>query len=272
MRPFLFLLSYVMAFLFLGCVANKNSYHLEGEIVDVRLNKAPETSVSIAGLAVLAPVLIDYGISSLKKILVKEADKFSAAYGNQIHDSHFYKNNTAEGNALNYESITISRKAKINGVLESVSDLTLKLATDGSGTFLSLQPVRIKIDKSKAKLLRKDNTLDLVIQVQIISYWVGTDQEYHAEETASITLPVYNIELGRTYGSQDVELANGSGWFLPVPLSHREDGQVFGNGTFSLKVIVTEVDDFGKRIGSISDLVNNNEAALKDWLLQLLDK
>ncbi|MCG2461403.1 hypothetical protein K8352_11635 [Flavobacteriaceae bacterium F89] len=272
MRPYAHLLSYLAAFLCLGCAANKDSYYQKGEIVDIRLNQAPEAAVIGAGLAVVAPVLIDYGIGSLKRVLAKEANKYTAAYGNEINDSHFYKNVSGIAHSLNYESVTLTRKVGIEGSQTTVSQITIKFSTDGSGTFLSLQPLNIKIDKSKAKLRRNDNTLDLVLQVQMISYWIDRDQQYHAEETANIAIPVYNIELGRSYGPQDEELSKNSKWFLPVPLSHREDGQVFGNGTFSLVVTVTELDDFGKRIGSISDLVHTNEAALKDWLLQLLEK
>ena len=272
MKPFAFLLSYPLVFIFLGCVANKDSYYQKGEIVDIQLNQAPETVMAGAGLAVVAPILIDYGISSVKKILSKEADKYTATYGNQINDSHFYKNVSGDAHSLNYESVTLTRRAGANGNQTTVSQVTLKFSTDGSGTFLVLQPVGIKIDNSKTKLRQGDNTLDLVLQVQIISFWVDADQQYHGEETANIIMPIYNLELGKTYGPQDEELSKNSGWFLPVPLSHREDGKVFGNGTFSLLVTVTEVDDFGKRIGSISELMNSNEAALKDWLLQLLEK
>lgn len=272
MKPLAFLLTYPVAFILLGCVANKNSFHEEGEIVDIQLNQAPETALVGAGLTVVAPILVDYGIRSVKKVLAKEADKYTATYGNQINDSHFYKDVSENAHSLNYESVTLTRKAVVNGNQTAVSQVTLKFSIDGSGTFLSLQPVAIKIDKSKAKLRQGDNSMDLVLQVQMISFWVDADQNYHGEETANVIMPIYNIELGKAYGPKDKELSKNSGWFLPVPLSHRADGQVFGNGTFSLLVTVTEVDDFGKRIGSISELVNTNEDALKDWLLQLLEK
>lgn len=253
--------------IFSCCSANKDSFHQSGEVVEITLNKYPEQGILATGLSVAAPVLLDYGVGKIKQLLEKEANKFTAVYTGEISDSNFYRGVSDEKQSLNYESITIVRKAQINGKIETVSNITMKLQVDESGTFLMLQPHSLKIDKSKAKLVMDDNTLDIKIDISMVSFWVGADQEYRTQETANTSFLLSNIELGRTYTTTDTELQRSSGWLFPVPLSRKTDNSVYGKGTFNLVITVTEVDDYGKRIEKIRSVLETNEEQLRDLIL-----
>ncbi|QLG47037.1 hypothetical protein [Costertonia aggregata] len=252
----------------LGCSANKDSFHRKGETVTLTLNKYPqENQPNTLAFSSITPFLVDFGIGKVKQILENEAGKFTGMYQAEISDSNFYTDASSKDRSMNYRSFVIDRKADLGKGPETVSKMEFKFNTDASRTFIAVQPVALKIDKSKAKLLQNDSTLDVIIDIRMVSFWIDINQEYRTAETANTSFVLSNIELGKAYDSNSKLLSKTSGWMFPIPLSVKPDGTFFGRGTFNLYCTVTEIDDYGKRIETIRNAFETNEAEIKDILL-----
>jgi hypothetical protein len=88
--------------------------------------------------------------------------------------------------------------------------------------------------------------IDTTIDIRIDAFWRGKDQLLHTSTVAAETIKFTSYDIKRTPAicmhACSEKPGGASGWLVPVPVSYDERGQPIGDGTFTLKVLVTERD------------------------------
>ncbi len=276
---------------FLGCASkNPNSMQMKEERVRVLPVRGGNEIAPFGVIATaIVPKVIDFAVTSVSQYLETESRKYTASYGGKYIGDDFYTNNT--GVELTYDKIAIERFILDSQGAESkeimASSLLLDFGTNKEGSLLTLQPARLVIHKSKAKLRKGDDNLDLLILINISGYWQAKTGEIKSRTLGEMELVLSNIKLGETYslkkgeeGESFLETAGGarsnyncmSDWFAPVPLSLDEKGKVLveARGNYTIDIQVTEVDDYASKLVGYSRDLKNSKSIWSELAKRLL--
>ena len=266
----------IIAILLTSCAANKDSRFRKNE--EVVMNMIPADggvsgltegqdvkSLGLSGVALaVANTVVKLGVNQIGKQLKKEAQQYEAKYFASVVQSDFYeevaKDNTFKFNYAGFEIIRKagSKKSDYNGEKETVATLKFQFENAENGSdnyFYRLKPVSVLVNKTKAKLRAKDQTVDLVVDISIYGYWVNKGVEYHSQKVAETSFPIKNVKLGE----EKINFGNlTSDWLMAVPISTDKDNKYVGTGNFKIMVEVSEVDDFGEKVNKVATFVNDN--------------
>ncbi len=240
--------------------------------------------------ATVVPKVIDFAVGRVSQIIETESKKYTASYGGSYIGDDFYTDNSGE--ELTYDNIVVERfiagtKGSESKEIKAAS-LLLGFGSNKEGSLLTMQPVQLVIHRSKAKLKKGDESLDLVVSVNISGYWQAKNGEIKSRKLGDIELLLVNISLGETYtlkkdgeGVSFLETEGGaksnynciSKWFAPVPLSVDEKGNPLeeARGNFTIDIVVTEMDDYSGKLLQYSGDLKDSRAIWSELAKRLLD-
>ena len=125
------------------------------------------------------------------------------------------------------------------------------------------------------------------VSIALESQWIDEAGTSHSQTVANLDIPLRGVKLRGPV--QDVSTipfeasSTPSAWFAPIPRTITTNTSAnaqrplakegvepaeaskpskFGNGTFVVKVKVTEYDDFGKRVKKLAEYVESNREGL----------
>ena len=273
------LLSSVLVLSMAGCETfipkHNNSLVFEDESVVVKVLKAderpPEPFTSPQAIpaiaAIVIPIVADLAIKKVGSELDAESRRYTADYAGFVADHSFYDKN----GMINFTGVDIRRKIKNEDAISIL--LTVKRSqpdpskADPNG-MLQLAAGQIMLKNTKAKIADNvwyypwtwDNKaeIDLDVNVTIEAQWIDEQKKGHSEIVANLDLPMRGIRFGMN--NEGSFSATPSAWFAPIP---KTSG---GNGTYVVKVKVSEYDDFGKRVKKLSEYVESNR---ESWVSKI---
>jgi hypothetical protein len=256
-------------------------------------------------IAAVGSIAVEYGIKVLSANIDQEAKKYTAEYVGFVSDDEFYEringiNNdepaeSATNAKFKYRQIKIIRKARLISDKEpetvSVIELGLKLSSDRR--FFRFEPESLKLNYAKAKLPEKDNDLDIDINITIESSRIDDKDTVHCGPIGEATIYLRDVPLKkvRNFG-EDEKKSLSSQWFPIVPRSvwktkekivntdkkpkeegkEKEEKTHYGTGNFTIKVKVTEYDDYGKRVKEFSEFISGKSATLGSAVSQAINE
>ena len=282
----------ILLALLTGCVAkNINSMQLRGERVEVvPLSEGNKIAPFGVIAAALAPKVIDFTASKLQEFYREESEKYRGVYFGKYVGDDFYK--PGGSLELSYPKIEIRRYVSATEKdMERetlASSIILGFDTNTDGTLLTLRPLQIFVEKTKAKLRAGDDDVDISIHFKLNGYWTNKAQDIKSRETADISLLLKNIQLGETYRmemgeskqsylvSENGEKSNYnsmSDWFAPVPFSLDDKGDRAedARGNFVVSIQVTELDDYGQQVAKFGENIDDSSGIWAELAKKLLN-
>ncbi len=284
------------AFIFLvlltGCVAkNINSMQLKGERVEVIPLSEGNKIVPFGIIAAsIAPKVIDFTASKLEEFYREEGEKYRGTFSGKYVGDDFYK--PGGSLELSYPKIEIRRyiTVTVKGVDQETlaSSIMLGFDTNNDGTLLTLRPVQILVERTKAKLRAGDEDVDISLNFKLNGFWKNKAQDIKSKESADINLLLKNIRLGETYvmemgeNKQSYMLSESgektnynvmSDWFAPVPFSLDEKGDRADSarGNFVVSLTVTELDDYGQQVARFGENINDSSGIWAELAKRLIN-
>ncbi|MEH6681815.1 MAG: hypothetical protein V7724_14795 [Sediminicola sp.] len=290
----------------LGCAGSKNSlYNKEEKVVfhmipaidtieDPNSGVRPFGSIILGGLAAIVPNAIDIGIAQIGTALEKESLKYTASYSAKIVGDDFYlganekndvskvaKNGPGEPTGvLRYGGVHLQRLAahKKGDSTSSVVELEFAFRKDLGGQLLFLEPIFLRVDRTKAKLRKGDGNVDLMVDLRWNASWLEGSRKFQQKTLAEMSYLFKGVQLKKDYATGDTAnnikdlLASHPDYFPPIPVSLSDGDVPVGYGNFTLEIIVTEVDDYGQRIAEKASGFRDKESDIAKALKSLLDQ
>lgn len=181
-------------------------------------------------------------------------------------------------NYVGFEVIRLIRE-------ETVSRIRLDFELNHSRKFIRINPSSLLINKTKVRLLKKDNNIDLELNIIINSSWIDKNGVFQNIELLNSNISIDNIVIGKYYCNLKIcdykELLNeikiennnsifdkSSEWFPLMPVSINNNKRI-GNGNFTIQVIVIEVDDHKEKVNKNKELNKNNQSEFIKGLQEL---
>ncbi|MEC7264586.1 MAG: hypothetical protein VXW38_12670 [Bacteroidota bacterium] len=281
-----------LIFLISSCAAHKNSEQSKGEkiVIELNENKNKAAGAEIGGiLLAAAPYFIDWGYKGLQTLFDREQKKYVATYKSKKKDENFYHKISPQGEVtLNYSGFAIYRLLdKETDLTKAVSKISFEFVPNSSGSMLSLVPKEIFVNRSKAKILKSDTDIDLIVKISIKSKWLA-EGVFNSKELLNSEFTFKNIKIQPedkndrfiykviTDKSQELKelevYCEPSERFSYVPYSTNKDGDlirdsglnVIEKGYFIIETEVIESDDYKKRIEKTSKKIQNSKDLLKE--------
>ncbi|MDX1362836.1 hypothetical protein [Arenibacter latericius] len=267
-------------FLLCSCTANKRSYAINGEEVEIKLLEQEQHLESILPslLGLMIPQLINWGVTGTKTFIDKQAEKYTADYSRSISGNDFYWPADDENNlAQKYRGFQLTRKATIpladgTTTSEVSSKFIFHFDLNPERTFMSLNPKEVAVYYSKAKLNEKDDNLDVLVSISISSTWVNGKNSFNKKEIANFEFRFSDIKINEVYDENSSQIKmQQDNWFPLPPVSVDIDNKVADYGYFDINVKVIETDDYGKRLEKYSNTINNNSDLINAMLNKLIE-
>ena len=286
MQLILSLLSPLLILSLAGCetfIPKHNlSMRVEDEVVAVKVVKpgedvgptyAPKALGPIA--AVVLPIVVDLAIKKVGSELDAESKRYTADYSGFVAEHGFY---TDDGK-VSFTAIDIRRKVKGEDAISIL--LSVNKDQQPVNGMLQLTAEQIVLNYAKAKIADSawylpwtwgnKAELDLDINVTLEAQWVDDKRKGHSEIVANLDIPIRGLAFGNNMnvsGGVQGFSTTPSAWFPAIPVTAKEANKdnKSGNGTYVVKVKITEYDDFGKRVKKLSDYVESNR---ESWVSKL---
>lgn len=271
-------------FLCISCASNPKSFKKDKERVEI---KPIQTAAGFAGIslsgaaAIVVPKVIDWSFGKVETFLEKRSKEYVAKYSGSFSDDKFYKKSGTDYK-LNNPVIEINRFHSTNKLASSIQ---LAFEDNLDKSLLRVKPLKIKIDESKARLKKKDNDLDLKIDLKIKAYWKAGKEGIQTKTVAEVSFEVKSINLGKTYtlvkinnheyvsdnGNVSINKNIKTDWFAPVPISIDDSGNFISNsfGNYSVEVEVTEIDDYGDKVMQFGKDIESSKSVLSELVKEI---
>lgn len=219
---------------------------------------------SRGAIALMAlPYIFKMGYNQVEKGIANEDKKHTAIYSGFTSDDIFY-NGTSEDATVNVGKITLYRTIQVSKHKRDTAFI-LSLIIEGThdGNFLRFVPEQLRVNYAKAKLLRRDEFLDIDASVLLTTNWVDIDKSYKSENVGPLELTFYNVPLRHTLTEKDFD-GIASAWFPIIPRSKLGDN-IYGTGNYSIRINIKEYDEYGENVVKMSDKFNfeNNRLDVK---------
>jgi hypothetical protein len=146
-----------------------------------------------------------------------------------------------------------------------------------------LTPWTIFTESSEGLKFPKDNDLDLTIQIGIHGVWIDSKEKMHSETLVNKTLKFNGIGLEKTEvinnlgsiiptntNALDLSLLKKAHLFPAIPRSYVDD-KSFGTGNFIITILVTEFDEYGKRVQELGETVEGEKKGIIENLTNFLN-
>lgn len=272
---------FITPILLMGCAAANNlSQKTNGEKVSLVANIArtpanvnvntnkdfieKKFGIMFGGVPeLIIPLISDLAVKQVKKIIDRNAEKYSASYSAILVADNFYtdKNSTTK---LKIESFTLKRLID-NGT--TAVEIKIKPEISDDTQFMRLRVESAKVDYTKAKLKNDDNTIDLELSIDLVSKYMN-DATPTTLESKGMTLKLESLDLGQQYTTFENATTE---WFQTLQRS--TDGTNFtGTGNYILKIHVKEYDNYGERVKEIAKTYGEHEDDLVKILEAILSK
>jgi hypothetical protein len=241
--------------------------------------KSHEKFAPLAIAAVAAPYVAEFAIKKVAASLKDEAARYVADYSGLGADDKFYACESAWA-SLNLDGMSIERTVDDKPAFKL--DLAVQRSLDA--TAFRLIPLTAELSLAKAKVADVRSYLpwtwstfrthrgkiDIDVDLTIEALWTDANKEIHNTAIASLTLPLRKLPLGGRW-APNVPGSLGTGWFQAIPRSplwrdNKTNEQLYGLGTYVVKVKVREYDDYGKQVTRVADYVESNREA---WVKQV---
>lgn len=265
--------------------ANSRSDWRSGEEVEVTLkNKEVEAAAIPALLIPVATEALNYAIKWIGSELKAESERYVAEYTGTGSGKNFY----TTGGKVNLDTIKVERFLPNGSEKKVATELVMKVESSADG--FRLVADKVKVDYAKAKVsdgrwylpwtwfTSHQNTIDLDVEVTFEALWTE-DGRSHNEALSVVKLPIRNITLGDG-NSKTSAVSAWIPWIPRTSQSTKANGAVgaggangggttvntLGRGTYNVKVLVREFDDFGERVKMLSDKIEGNR---EEWVKKL---
>lgn len=248
-----------------------------------------EKSIAVPLLAAVAPKLIDYGIEFVQKEVKREASRYERSYVATVAGDQFYPTRESALPAKPLlRRIAVSRSIIPRGSdeREDAMHLILKVVPSADHFYFRFEPESLKVDFAKAKTRRGDNDVDIEVKLSMTFFWVE-DGEARQQSIELPAIMLTGVKQGIEYmsGLADKEkgqvfsaqLKNAASAWIPMPpvssVDVTTDGSmttVYGTGTYIIRVVVREYDDFGERVSTVAKFVDEKEQEAVEFFLEKL--
>ncbi len=258
----------VLIFVITGCSTliprNPNSYVQKKEIVRIETVKITKEQKKEKALPVLAaaaiPIIVDFVVTRTAAELKKEAKRYSATWSGFVADDNFY---FPDDYSISLREIVVKRFAD-GDVTTPVFEAHLKLLQSADELAFRLMPVSVKINKTKAKLTRWDNDVDVDLKIEIEALYSNNERVENID-IGDLDIQLRNLEIGKEW-KPDAQQPITSQWFPAIPISKSANGKRIGTGNYVVKVHVFENDDFGKNVEKVADFLSANREKIKEQI------
>jgi hypothetical protein len=164
----------------------------------------------------------------------------------------------------NYKGFRMIRTIEGHDATDPAFSLVVGFFPSGDSQMFRVAPLFFQTKKAKAKVLADSawtwlppmlfgklfrsggHEIDTTVDIQVNAYWRGQDQLVHSTTIAPEPIKFLSYDIEKTPAWCTVgcaeEPGKASGWLVGVPVSYSEKGKPVGDGTFTLKVLVTERD------------------------------
>lgn len=260
--------------------AHSNSWKKDGESINLNLNNItpcsqvidskPTLSVDeLAGaqsslITGAATKIVDAAIGFVKD----EGERYEASYSGLAIGDCFYSSWDARAE-INLNQIEFKRFVKIRGENTEALNLSFDVEPTSDNTAFQILPSYLELSYSKAKIHKfnwfepwtwvgDDNDLDLTVHITVDAAWIEESGARHFETVAEGEFNIRNVEFDTEYkrGDSDSPIPSGNlaGQLIPaLPrsfISERDNSEldVLGLGNYIVKILITEIDDYGEKI------------------------
>lgn len=265
-----------------GCVpAHPYSMKADGEKVVVDVLKPDEVRTGGAdGGTLIAPIMVvgtvpvaaHYAVKTTRPVFNEDRLEHAATYRGIRAGSRFYSDDRA-GTSVQFGGVRITRSIVSDGQPLTAAILTFAVDAQELSTNGQLQLVgdsafvhygKVKVEDRKwyipwtwFKTVR--DRIDADVNIVLEAHWVDDNDVSHRADVADLHVHLNDLKLGDTTNIAAVR----SEWFPPIPRSKKPK---LGTGTYVVKAMVTEYDDYGKLVTEVSDEVLTNRA---DWMTKV---
>jgi hypothetical protein len=237
-----------------GCVANRNSNHVNGDVV-LRLNPYPtgRHAVEAGAAGALAGIAVDL----VKAQIEAEAQKLERQFGQVDYKSDFWSVQFTNGVPKlkqNYGGFTIQRLTKDYPTTDTPAmQFDCFFLPSANGRVFIIEPICFVLRQARAKVVNRDNRVDVTINIAMDAMWIDKSQVAHQERIAISSFDILNYDLSKTNVLTNFK-GQSAGWFPGIPISAGLDGKYpwesgaavgtnsYSDGCFKLTVLVTEKD------------------------------
>ncbi len=299
-----------------SCATNPNTFHTKNERVEINLIEKGKGLLSAGILSVLVPSVVSWTTSKIKRVTEKRSKEFVATYSKTYSGDDFYTlsnekkkvaketsakkifkhTSTDKDTIITYERETIIKemveqnKQKLNLKYEDLeiyryigeeeaSYIKLSFFTNSDNSLLAIRPTVVEIKKTKARLKKSDNNLDLTVGIKIHGYHKDKAGKNLKELLGDVNFTLKDITIDKKYVEHDgffthdksptVNKDIRTDWFFPVPISHELKEKTSGAyGNFSITVNVQESDEYSKRIKEIGEEIDTASSIISSDLLK----
>jgi hypothetical protein len=248
------LLAVIAGSVLVGCVANRNSNHVNGEVV-LQLNPYPQGRHAIEAEA--AGALAGIAVDLVKAQIEAEAQKLERQFGQVDYKPDFWSVQFTNGVPKlkqNYEGFTLRRLTKDYPTAGNPAmQFDCSFLPSVNGRVFIIEPTRFVLRQAKAKVVNSDNRVDVTINIAMDAMWIDKSQVAHQERIAISSFDILNYDLSKTNVLTNFK-GQSAGWFPGIPISAGLDGKYswesgaavgtnsYSDGCFKLTVLVTEKD------------------------------
>ena len=268
MRKFIVLI--VIPITLFGCAINPNSYKNKKELVEIRPLSREHGLVGIV-LAneetVVVPKDVEWIFTRSNTVINDKNKKYVKVYNaNYCRDDFYYKDKNSNEIKLANPIFEIRRYYNSS---ELASNICLAFELSRDNTLLRMKPLKLKIDKTKIRLRKLDNDLDIKINIDIKGFWMDEEKGIRSKKVVDVNINLKNIVLGKEYklnkiGSDEyISYDNKKSinknikteWFAPIPISIDKNNNYLTNsfGNYSITIEVMEIDNFGKKFEQLDN-------------------
>jgi hypothetical protein len=207
-----------------------NSDQREGEDTKLTLDETGGTCFApLVAAAPVAAAAVEFAVKEVEKFLQDEAKRYTAAYSSSVIGDHFY-NAGCGGDKIALKKISLARNTqRYNSNTDAAMELDLEVQPVSDGTAFQINPSRVALRQSKAKVAAIDITrpfgfdilapwtifqtfasfgngdgfwplrpakVDMKVEITLHGVWIDKDQKGHAELIASRTFGIPRVEIG----------------------------------------------------------------------------
>jgi len=287
---------------------NPLSEQKQAERCTITFEPYPEAEVLVAAAPLIAEAAgrgLDLTIKYIQKELDKEAKRYTAKYAAYGADDEFYYSDPnvkineiiftrqviperrtdilalkTKNMPEEFKTFKASLKGKHEDEPVEAMKLNLNIISSDDGFYFRLVPNYLRINLTKAKLRGgwpifggEDDDLDIDILVTFSVWWTDKEQTSHREDYKLPPIQLRSIKLHEKVDVNNAALQEVSSYWIPmIKRSENKDAKKEGKGTYAVKIEVVEFDDFGERVASVAEYVEEHREDWTKTLVELLEK